>query len=697
MPHNLAKLFHPASIAIVGASQDPKKIGHIVLKNIFNSGFRGKIFPVNPKVDKIGGLKCYADVKFLPEIPDLAIIAVPAEVALKVLESIGKKGTKNVIVYSSGFKEAGSEGEKMEESLKAIAKKFELNILGPNCLGFVNNARNLNATFSKASRVVGNVNFISQSGALASAIFDWSQKNQIGFSEFITLGNKAVINENDILKYWINKKEKNKPIGMYLESIADGREFLNLTKEISVHSPIFILKPGQSPGAQRAMRSHTGAMAADDAVQGAALKEAGVIRCDGVEDLFDLMKLFSWSKAPRGPNVAVVSNAGGPAVISADAIKKEGLNLADFSEAARKKLQSKLPPASAVANPVDVLGDALADRYADAMEIVLSENNVDALLVVLTPQVMTEIEETAETIARLSAHHDKPVICSFMGGGLIERGEDVLNAYKIPSFRFPERAIWALARMWEWSVSQKAKGKRQKFVNERRTPSSLPLEKGGRQALSLLEANKILESAGIKVPKTKEVKNLEEAESFAQANGWPVVLKISSAKMLHKTEGGGVIVNLDNPGQLKIAFERLEEKIKKARNQKNNLAKIVAQKQVIGGVEVIVGVKRDKNFGNVLLFGAGGILAELIADKNLKLLPLDLKSAKELISKSRVFKLLNGYRGKKPMAIEKLANLMVKLSALAEANNKISEIEINPVIVTEKEAWAVDGRVIIES
>ena len=309
---NLTKLFNPDSVAILGASRDEKKIGHIVLKNIVNSGFSGKIFPLNPHIANLNGLDCYADYKDLPQIPDLAILAVPAEIVVGLLESIAKKGTKNIVVLSSGFKETGIKGEKLENSLRAIAEKYNLNILGPNCLGFLNVPHHFNATFSRAGSAKGNLRFISQSGALASGIFDWAQYHQVGFSEFITLGNKAVLNENNILRYW-SAKSKNQPvatglsnyqpIGMYLESIDAGKEFLNLVSKISLTNPVFILKAGKSKKAQQAVRSHTGSMAGDDAVQEAAFKEAGVIRCEGTEDMFDLARAFSWENAPKGPRV----------------------------------------------------------------------------------------------------------------------------------------------------------------------------------------------------------------------------------------------------------------------------------------------------------------------------------------------------------------------------------------------------------
>lgn len=709
---NLTKLFNPESIAVVGASRDEKKIGHIVLKNIVNSGFRGQIFPVNPKANTVAGLACFADYKSLPPSPDLAILAVPAKLAVALLEEVGKKGTKNAVVLGSGFKEIGPVGEKLEKKLSAIAEKYNLNILGPNCLGFLNTAAGLNATFSQASGAGGNLRFISQSGALASAIFDWAEYHKIGFSELITLGNKAVINENDIFRYWLGRKKQPftenglsdyQPVGMYLESVSAGKEFLNLAAQISSRHPVFILKPGKSKNARQAISSHTGSLAGDDAIMDTAFKEAGIIRCEAVEDMFDLARIFSWENAPRGPKVAIVSNAGGPAVVSADMLEKEGLQLAKFSQTTRKKLQENLPRTASILNPVDVLGDALADRYAKAVDCVLSEKEVDALLVILTPQMMTEVEATAKNIAALAAKHHKPVVCSFVGGNMIAAGEEILNKHRIPSFRFPERAIKALARMWEWQLKVKSRklkvkslpvstlkknaiNKIEKIINKARNDK--------RKALSGLEANEILNLSGLKTVGSAEVKSLAEAQRFAQAQKWPVVLKVSSPYLLHKTESGGVILNIDSQIKLERAWKKISQTA--AKLPEKSLTAIQIQKQSSSGLEVIIGVKYDENFGYVFMFGAGGIMVEMLADANFKFLPLDATSAAELIKSAKIYPLLKGYRKQEFYAINKLTAMMVKLGRLAQAA-LFAEVEINPVIITGTEARAVDARIILRT
>jgi len=431
----------------------------------------------------------------------------------------------------------------------------------------------------------------------------------------------------------------------------------------------------------------------------AAFAQASIIRCEGMEDMFDLARAFAWENAPAGPKVAVVSNAGGPGVISADIISEEGLELTQFDDQTHKLLLEKLPREASLLNPVDVLGDALAQRYHDACEIILQNPEVHSLIVILTPQLMTQIEDTAQLISQLSIQHQKPIMCCFIGGSDIAKGESILNFHKIPSFRFPERAIKTLAAMWKWRewVGKQVTGDRLQVTEKQyfqlpNTNYQLPTT---RTTLDPFEANELLKSAGISTPTTQAIHNLDEAKLFAQTNAYPVVLKIASAQLLHKTESGGVITNIENEEQLQKQLTVMQNKISELDEAVKATVKIQIQKQVEKGVEVIVGVKRDPNFGPVLMFGAGGTLAELIADRNLYILPIEKDHAIELIQKSKVFKLLNGFRGSKPYSIDSLANLIVKLSNLALAEKRIAEIEINPVIVTHDQTWAVDGKVVL--
>jgi len=716
MPTELASFFYPKSVAVVGASRSPEKLGAIILKNIKESGFKGLIYPINPNTDSLYDLKTYPDMASLPEIPELTVISLPASQAVEMLTQVGEKGGKNVIVLSAGFRETGQVGADLEKKLTEIAGKYDLRLLGPNCLGFVNNLAPINATFGEPVNQVGNLRFVSQSGAIAAGLFDWCNYVGLGLSEFITLGNKAVLNENDILEYFLLQDQNTladhheaglsslSPIGLYLESLMAGKEFLRLASEITKKNPIFLIKPGKTQAAVKAMQSHTGAIAGEDDVLEAVLKHAGVIRCQSLEDFFDFARAFAWEDLPKGPKVAIVSNAGGPAVISADAVVSEGLELAEFDQATKEKLMSALPRSSSIVNPVDVLGDALADRFQQAIEAVLQTENVHALVVILTPQIMTQISQTAEIIGSLSKKYQKPIFCSFIGGKLVSEGEKKLNEFKIPSFRYPERAILALATMWKFRKFQ-LETHQDGVVEE-----TVQLESDDNacrmavqeavnkkfKTMDNLMADKVLCSVGIKTPPTQAVTSATEAKEFAAKNGWPVVLKLSSPGLLHKKEVGGVELGIFNEDQLETAWHKLERKIEQLDPVLKEHLSIQIQKDIQNGIEVIVGFKHDPTFGPVLLFGAGGSYAELIDDKNLHLLPITKSQVVELVRSSKIYRVLKGYEEEPPYALEKLYDLILRVAKLEMMIPEASDIEINPVIVTLNDVWAVDGKIIMK-
>ncbi|OJI08114.1 hypothetical protein COT69_03200 [candidate division WWE3 bacterium CG09_land_8_20_14_0_10_39_24] len=698
MPRDLSTFFYPTSVAVIGASRSPQKVGAITLKNIQNSKFKGRIYPVNPNAEEVNSLKCYKSIKNLPETPELAIIAIPAPLVPKILKECADKQINNVIILAAGFKETGSEGGKLENELINIASKHNINLLGPNCLGFINTIHPINATFGATVARKGNLRFISQSGAVAASIFDWCNSIELGISQFVTLGNKAVLNESDFLSHFEKEYQntsytppqegmsEESPIGMYLESISDGKEFLKTSCRLSKTRPLFILKPGKTKEAAQAMLSHTGALAGEDSVLSAVLEQAGVIQCKTIEDFFDLAKAFSWENVPNGPSIAIISNAGGPAVISADAVLSAGLALSEFNEPTKKVLTKILPRSAGILNPVDILGDALANRYRKASETVMKLNSVNALLVILTPQIMTEIEKTAEFIGELSKQYKKPIFCSFIGGKLIYEGEKVLNKYKIPSFRFPERAIYAISEMWKF----KKRKLEASPLKEANYAGELNFEKAEKilrkainekqQSLDNISANNLIASIGIPTPPTKFIKDEKEALVFAKENGWPVALKISSPNLLHKKKVGGVATGIANEKQLLETLTKLQTHFED---------KIQIQKCVQNGTELLVGVKTDAIFGKVLLFGAGGTYAELFDDKNLCLLPINNLGAKRLMEKSKIYKFLQDAK------LEKLQDLIIRLGALAQEFSEISEIEINPVIATLNEVWAVDSKTLL--
>ncbi len=725
MPTDLTAFFYPKSIAVVGASRSPEKLGAIVLKNILESGFTGDLYPINPNTDTINGVKCYKSVTELTTVPDLAILAIPAGSVLEAVQQLGEKKVKNVVIFASGFKETGSQGEKLENDLITTAKKYELNLLGPNCLGFVNNLAPLNATFAKPPTQKGNLRFISQSGAIAAALFDWFTSNNVGFNEFITLGNKAQLTENHFLEYFLAQSQSSLfsptsdglsevfPIGLYLESISNGDQFLKLTSKIAEKDPIFVIKPGKTKAAAHAMQSHTGALAGEDDVFEAVLAQANITRCESLEEFFDLARAFSWENAPAGPRIAIVSNAGGPAVISADALGAAGLELADLPAETKKKLEIALPRTASIINPVDVLGDALADRYASAIDTVLSSSTVDGLLVILTPQLMTQVEKTAQVISELAKKHAKPIFVSFIGGNLVFDGEQTLNAAKIPSFRFPERAINAIGKMWQFN---KKRLEQQNLAEKNKTTTQIKkidfhistednliretIQEAINNNYKTLDSQtvyKVMTSCGITAPASVLAQTVTEAHDFAEKNGWPVVLKLSSPGLLHKADVGGVMLNIMNAEQLEDAWHKLERKTEQLDQNIKAHVKVQVQKDVLSGVEVIIGVKTDPTFGKVLQFGAGGSFAELIEDRNLHLLPITLNDAEKLVNQSKIYKVLTKNSDEPQYPLEKLYDLIVRISKLAELIPEATDIEINPAIITINDVWAVDGKMVMKS
>ncbi len=716
MPTELNTFFYPKSIAVVGASRSPEKLGAIILKNIIESGFSGSVFPINPQAEELQGVKCYKSINDLPEKPELAIVSIPSNAAVEAVEALGSAGILNVVVLSAGFKELGAEGADLEKKLQAIIGKYKMNLLGPNCLGFINNTASLNATFAEKVKETGNLRFIAQSGAIAASLFDYCNTVGLGISEFITLGNKAGLNENDFLNYFIQQQQNTlvahkddglsdmNPVGLYLESISEGSEFLKLIKQVSLRDPVIVLKPGKTQSAAKAMQSHTGSIAGEDSVLDSLLKQSGAIRVHTLEEFFDYTKAFSWENAPKGSKIAVISNAGGPAVISADAIEASGLELTQFDDSTKEKLNNVLPRSASIINPVDVLGDALADRFSEAIDIVLQNENVDSLLVLLTPQLMTQIEKTAQVIGELAKKYNKPVFCSFIGGHAVDEGKNILNHYKIPSFAFPERAIGAIASMWHFRNYQQTYDPAQ----EATVDTDISAETGtirniiqqavtaGKKSLDNLDVDVVLKSAGIHSPITRRVQNIQEAKDFANETRWPVVLKLSSPGLIHKKDVGGVITNIVNEQMLESMWNNLEHKIEQLDEDIRKNVSIQVQKEILGGVEVIVGVKDDPIFGPIMLFGAGGDYAHLIEDANICTLPIDKNKARKLVESSKICKLLKGHEGALPCECDKLCDLMVRIGKLKTLIPEATDIEINPVISTLNDAWAVDGKILLK-
>jgi acetyltransferase len=708
---SLFRIFHPRSVAVVGASRDPKKIGHIVLRNILDGGFKGDVYPVNPEAESILDFPTYASYEALPTAPHVAIVAVPDSIVLPVVEAIAKKGTKGIVIFTAGFKETGEEGVERERALAALADVYDLTIIGPNCLGFYHATSALNATFARMAMPKGNIRFLSQSGAMVSSFSDFAEGAELGVAEIVTIGNKTVVGEADLLSYWASLPKKRlvksnasryEPIGLYLESIVQGRAFLQAAKEIGQYHPVLLLKPGKSDAAQTAMRSHTGAIAGEEVVLQAALNDAGIIRCDGVEDLFDLLRAFSWENAPTGPRVAVISNAGGPAVIASDAMESVGLQMAELPKRVMKELSRILPRMAAVHNPVDVLGDATSVRYREAFRLLGPDDTVDAMLVILTPQLMTDIGQIATVIGEASKKYGKPIIASFMGGTRVEEGEKILNAYQIPSFRYPERAVKALGAMWNFELwrqsprqSVKRPGLREKKASHTLQTFTPTLLREKRTVLTNHESSFICRDLGVAVPETHVLQNFNDGLVLARRLAFGVILKIDSAETIHKTEVKGVVTDINDEASFTRGWQHLVRVVETLRRKGDTSARIIMQERIIHGIEAFVGGKQDPEFGPVVVVGVGGTLTEIIGGHKTMLAPVSAASVEERMSGTPLHRFLQGYRGDSPKAASALYQLVERVSLFLAMNPDIKEIDLNPVMVTDHTAYAADIKILM--
>jgi acetyltransferase len=697
----MKELFKPRSVVVVGASREPGKVGHAVLRNIIESGFKGEVYPVNPRADKILGLNTYKSVLEVPGDVDLAVIVIPAQAVLDVMEECGRKGVKYAVVISAGFKEIGGEGIEREGKLIEIARKYGVRVVGPNCLGIIDLHTPLNASFASIPETKGGIAFISQSGALLSAILDWAPKAGIGFSKIVSLGNKADLNEVDFLTY-LGEDPETKVILLYLESIADGRRFIEVGSTVTRKKPVILLKGGITEAGAKAALSHTGSMAGGITALKAALRKAGIIQVSSVSELFDMAIAFNSQPIPTGSRVGIVTNAGGAGVVISDLLVSRGLKLAEPSRYTVDYLRSVLPPVASVYNPVDVIGDAKADRYGVAIEALLRDPNIDSLLVILTPQVVTEPEETAKVIVELSRRYpSKPILAIFMGGGKVEKATRILIENNIPVYDMPERAVTAVLGLSNYRELRELLTKALEYVEVFDVDKEKALEiieevrRQGRRVLLEHEAKEIVRSYGIPVVPTKLAVSEDRAVEIARKLGYPVVVKISSPDIIHKSDIGGVITNLKSDDEVAEAFRTV---ISNARRYvpTASIYGATVQKMVPKGREVIIGATKDPVFGHLIMFGLGGIYIELFKDVSFRLAPLSIYEAKEMITETKAYTLLRGFRGEPPADINSIVNILLRVSKLVTDIPQIVEIDINPLFVYEIGAIAVDARIIIE-
>jgi len=699
----VSDLFSPKSLAVIGASRNPAKVGHTVLRNIVESGYKGRVYPVNPKADEILVLKCYKSVLDIPDDVDLAVITVPAQIVLDVAKECGEKGVKYLVVISAGFKEIGGEGVDREKELINIGRKYGMRILGPNCLGFIDTFTPLNATFAAVMPKKGRIAFISQSGALITAILDWSIRRGLGFSKIVSLGNKADLDEIDFIQA-IGQDKNTKVILLYVESIEKGRRFIEVAREVSKVKPIVVIKGGITEAGAKAAMSHTGAMAGSFTSYRVAFKKSGVLAANTLSELFDYAMAFSNQPIPAGNRIAIITNAGGPGILTTDLSVKYGLRLASFNMDTISKLRSKLPPAAAIYNPVDVLGDARANRYEFAIDTVLSDENVDGLIVILTPQAITEPVETAKAIVKMHRKYpDKPIVAAFIGGDIVQEAANILIEHGIPCFDLPERAVVAMSGLctyreylefFEKIIEKEVKFYDVDFERARRIIDKVKSE--GRKVLLEVEAKELVRAYGIPTPITVLVKSEDEAVEAASKMGYPVVLKVASPQILHKTDIGGVILNINSDNEVREAFRTILSRVRRYA-PRATLYGITVQKMVPKGREVIVGVTKDPTFGHLIMFGSGGIYANILKDVSFRLTPITLAEAKDMVRETKAYALLKGVRGESPADIASVINVLLRLNQLVQEIPEIVEMDINPLFVYEEGEGciALDVKVVI--
>lgn len=685
-------------MAVVGAARESEKVGRVVFDNLSRT-FRGPVYPVNSSATEIGGRRAYASLGDIQAPVDLMVIAIPARYVQRALEDGARVGVRAAVVISAGFKETGPKGAQLEDELVATASGLGIRLIGPNCLGIIDTSSGLNASFAGDLPLAGGVAFMSQSGALCTSILDWAEGEGVGFSKFVSLGNKADISEVDLLP-WLAADSETKVITMYIEGIADGREFMNAAARAARKKPVVALKSGTTNVGARAVSSHTGTLAGSESVYQAAFHQSGILRAGSVQDLFDYALGFSYQPIPQGRRLAIVTNAGGPGILAADESERRGLWLADFASETLDSLRQALPAAASVYNPVDILGDALADRYGVALKAVLGDPNVDSAVVILTPQAMTEIAETARELieAAASAKH-KPVFAAFMGKSRIDEGTAVLRSDSIPNLYFPERAVSIVDAMVRYSEIRSRPLEAPAYHRVDRKPVRRIIEGIEAQRYIVdVEALSVIKAYGIRTPKSAMAHNQREALALAAEIGYPVVLKVSSPDVLHKTDVGAVAVGLENDQALRRAYRQLLTNVERYMPEAE-IEGVVVQEMVAAGKEMITGMNRDPQFGPLMMFGLGGIYVEVLKDISFRLAPLTHTDAVDMVQDIHSRALLEGVRGEAPADTPAVIEALERLSQLVVDEPRIVELDINPLIVLPAGAGVVaaDVRILLEA
>jgi acetate---CoA ligase (ADP-forming) len=696
----IEKFFAPKSVAIVGASTHKTKVGYEILENMIQAGFPGKIYPVNHKAKSIQGLKCYPDLASIGAVPDLVVIVVPAPVVPEIVLQCGTLGVKAVIIITAGFKEVGKEGRALEQRISQTAAQYGIRVIGPNCLGIIAPSRHINASFGGDLPKPGGIGYISQSGALLAAILDMANAAGIGFSKLISIGNKIDVNELDLVEA-LGDDAETKVIAGYLESITDGNTFVRRAEQISNTKPILLIKSGGTSVGAQAASSHTGSLAGGETAYEAGFERAGIIRCDSIEQQFQYAEAFAMQPLPGGNNVVVITNAGGPGIMAADAIEREGLGFAKLSRPTMDRLASFLPAASNIHNPVDILGDALADRYEFALDTVLDDPGVDAAVVILTPQAMTECRATAEAVVRVVKKKPrKTVLACFIGAEKIAEALDILRAGGIPQYLTPEDAVEVIRVMSEFVRWRKKPKRVVKLFPVNRHKVEIIIERHLRKGLREVgeaDAKEILEAYGFVTPKGALATSPEQAANIANQIGYPVVMKIWSRDIIHKSDVGGVKLGIRNAQEAMDAFDLMMYRVPRKMPEAQILG-VLVQQMCKGAREVILGMNRDPRFGPLMMFGMGGTMVEVMKDVSFYLAPLTAGEAKQMLMSTRTYKMLQGVRGEEGVDIDAIAEGLQRLSQLVTEFPQIQELDINPYVVGPRGTVpiAVDARMSVE-
>ncbi|HRQ15114.1 MAG TPA: bifunctional acetate--CoA ligase family protein/GNAT family N-acetyltransferase [Promineifilum sp.] len=705
----LEVMFKPRSVAVIGATERQGSVARTILWNLLSTSFGGTIFPVNPKYGSILGIKAYPSVGAIPDEVDLAVIVTPAKTVPGLIQECADKGVRAAIIISAGFKETGPAGVALEEEILKIARKSNMRIVGPNVLGVMNPITGLNATFASTMARPGSVGFISQSGALLTAILDWSFRENVGFSAFVSIGSMLDVGWGDLIHY-LGDDPNTRSIVIYMESIGDARSFLSAAREVALTKPIIVIKPGRTEEAAKAAASHTGSLTGGDEVLAAAFRRSGVLRVDTISDLFSMAEVLSKQPRPRGPRLTIVTNAGGPGVLATDALITGGGALAPISAAAMEQYNKLLPPHWSHNNPIDILGDADAERYARSIEIAVNDEESDGTLVILTPQAMTNPTDTARALAdhfaRPAGHaYGKPILASWMGGPEVSSGESILNKANIPTFAYPDTAAQTFNYMWRYQRRLTAlyqtpelaedygeTGFKHYLIKEMLDQ----IRATGRTILTEYESKQVLEAYDIPTVPTRLAKSADEAVRIAAEIGYPVVLKLNSETITHKTDVGGVRLDLGNAEEVRNAYLTMERSVGEKYSPDDFLG-VTVQPMVSlkNGYELILGSSPDPQFGPVVLFGTGGTLVEVFKDRALAIPPLNTTLARLTMSRTKIYEALKGVRGRPPVDLAELDKLFVRFSQLVVEQRWIKEIDINPLFVSHEQIIALDGRVVL--